>query len=181
MKKLAVILLITLLPIVMFGQIENEKKFSNDSCYYELLISPNGTFQYYKATTYSSAPSKEWNDDIVEIDTRYAGTWLIRNDTLILADTTWPRENVNWKLCSALFIGDYQLKNINLPECNPNSILSLNYIHDQGNNSMYYGHFSTEGEFTGEKTIRNDKQKLILRLKYSNNVLIDTLFNNTNK
>ena len=178
MNKIAVTLLFALLPTLIFGQFENEKKFSNDSCYFDLLISPNGTFQYYKATTFSSAPGEEWNDDLVEIDTHYAGAWYIRNDTLILADTTWPRQNVNWKLCYALIIGDYQLKNINLPECYPNSILSLSYLHDQASNSMYYGHFSKNGKFTGEKRIRNNKQKLILELKYSNNVLIDTLYIN---
>lgn len=178
MKNLTVILFITLLPTLTFGQFENEKKFSNDSCYYDLLISPNGTFQYYQVTKFSSAPGEEWNDDLVEIDTHFAGNWFISNDTLILADTTWPRQSVNWKLCSALIIGDYQLKNINLPECNPNSILYLSYLHDQGNYSIYYGHFSKDGKFTGKKRIRNDKQKLILELKYSNNILIDTLFNN---
>lgn len=180
MKKLAVIFFFALLPTLIFGQFDNEKKFSNDSCNYELLISPNGTFQYYKATIFSSNPGGEWNDDIIEIDTHYAGSWLIRNDTLILADTTWPKQNVNWKLCSVLIISDFQLKNINLPGCNPNSILSLNYLHDQANHSMYYGHFSKNGNFTGEKRIRDDKQNLILRLRYSNSVLIDTLYNNNN-
>ncbi len=166
MKNKLLLTIIISLPTLLFAQFEFEKKFSNDSCQYELLISSDKTFEYFTYSTYN---------DMIEIDTKYAGKWELRTDSLILTDTTWPQINQNWQVSYVILLSDYRLKNLNLPDCKQNTILKLNYLNVLNENCIYFGDFNELGKFTGTKRILNDQQKTILSLKYLNGDIIDTL------
>jgi len=183
MKRLIVIILFLMISAIGFAQSEIVRGFKGDSCDYDLFIYSDGKFIYSRTEnpdSYKELKSKGpilsidkgdtlWlsTNGIIEVETVYAGNWKLRNDTIILSDTTWPKANKNWKICYVKMPGNYSLQNINLPHYTPNSILYLISYEDKKNNLSFWGKIKN-GIINGEKWVKDANGNTIFIKKYMN-------------
>ena len=175
------------------AQFEKMKEFSGDSCNYQLFIWSDNRFSFSMNETIgldedlniekpiisieNGDTLRLSNDDIIEADVLIAGNWELINDTVILSDTTWPKESKNRKIYYVIKLNDYSLQNINLPKCKPNSTLYLTYYFDKKDNLTFWGKIKN-GVINGKKQIRDRNEKVIYEKKYNNEIFFENEFLN---
>ncbi len=175
------------------AQFEKMKEFSGDSCNYQLFIWSDNRFSFSMYETIgldedlniekpiisieNGDTLRLSNDDIIEADVLIAGNWELINDTVILSDTTWPKESKNRKIYYVIKLNDYSLQNINLPKCKPNSTLYLTYYFDKKDNLTFWGKIKN-GVINGKKQIRDRNEKVIYEKKYNNEIFFENEFLN---
>ena len=193
MRFLIILLIFVCLNSVCLAQFEKMKEFSGDSCNYQLFIWSDNRFSFSMNETIgldedlniekpiisieNGDTLRLSNDDIIEADVLIAGNWELINDTVILSDTTWPKESKNRKIYYVIKLNDYSLQNINLPKCKPNSTLYLTYYFDKKDNLTFWGKIKN-GVINGKKQIRDRNEKVIYEKKYNNEIFFENEFLN---
>jgi hypothetical protein len=176
---------------VAYSQHEIIKSYKSDSSDYELILFSSGKFNYERAevndmdneikpTTILKITNGDtlWlssSNDIVIVENFYAGYWRMSNDTVIFTDTTWPKENLNWKICYAKVINEYALMNINFPNNKPDCILNLIYYYNVDKRWSFYGTIKN-GIINGNKRRWDEKNNTLFIKKYENDIFSEKNF-----